>query len=251
MIPHLVYIPYSPWSEKARFALDYCGVEYTRKPFTLMLDDWSVRLKLKRPFKNFTIPILFLPNGQAIEDSCTLAQSLPEVSRTLFKPEHLSEILEINQLCERLLDAGRVLASQTVLHNRDAMLENIPPFVPKALRPYLLSIVHFGIYTLDQQFGVLAKDAKTQRELMHADLLKLRTIIQNKRGPQGTLFESFSFGDIAAAGALHFIKPVQHPKIKISPHTRAAMTQTDFAQEFADLLQWRDQLYAQFRESKA
>lgn len=251
MTRKLVLIPFSPWSEKARFALDYCNVKYTRKSYTIMLDDWWVRILLKRPFGAFTLPFLIQPDGKVVEDSYALSRSIPEVAAQLFPVAQLDDILRVNQLCDQLLDTGRALASQAVLTDREAMFENIPPFIPVKLRPYLLSIVKIAISSLDKQFGVLAKSPEQLLQKMRSDLVQLREIIHAKKGREGTLLEQLSFADIAAAAALHFVSPVQHAKVRIAPHTRKTMTQPSLASEFQDLLTWRDALYTRYRDVSA
>jgi glutathione S-transferase len=47
-MPTLVYLPYSPWSEKARWALDYHGVRYDQSIHVPITGELPLRLRTRR-----------------------------------------------------------------------------------------------------------------------------------------------------------------------------------------------------------
>ena len=62
------------------------------------------------------------------------------------------------------------------------------------------------------------------------------------------LLDAFSFADITMATSLQFILPVDDRYIALGPATRDAWTHPTLASEYADLLAWRDRLYARHRQ---
>jgi glutathione S-transferase len=64
---------------------------------------------------------------------------------------------------------------------------------------------------------------------------------------RNTLLADFTFADLAAAVALGVVRPVEHPVMPLGPGLRAAFTEPGLAEEFGELLAWRDRLYAERR----
>jgi glutathione S-transferase len=60
---------------------------------------------------------------------------------------------------------------------------------------------------------------------------------------------AFSFADIAMATALQLTVPVADGYVALGPATRAAWADDALAAEFADLVAWRDALYARHRRT--
>ena len=61
--PTLIHIPYSPWSLRARWALDDAGVEYRTKSYQIMLGALGLRLRLGKFRGKVTVPVLIV-NGE-------------------------------------------------------------------------------------------------------------------------------------------------------------------------------------------
>ena len=57
----------------------------------------------------------------------------------------------------------------------------------------------------------------------------------------------FTFADVALAVALQPVRPVGDQHLRLGPGTRQAWTEPELAEEFADLLAWRDRLYDEHR----
>ena len=66
MMPELLGLPYSPWSEKARWALDARRVPYREVTYAPLLGEPALRLKLKRWRGNVTVPVLTDDEGRHI-----------------------------------------------------------------------------------------------------------------------------------------------------------------------------------------
>ncbi len=79
---------------------------------------------------------------------------------------------------------------------------------------------------------------------------QLRKALDGK--PEGAAYvegDAFTFADIAMAQAVNGISPVDGSFMNIPPGTRACFTHEAIRQEFADLVQWRDGLYARHRRA--
>ncbi|WP_239014940.1 glutathione S-transferase C-terminal domain-containing protein [Archangium violaceum] len=74
-------------------------------------------------------------------------------------------------------------------------------------------------------------------------LEQLRAALQGRSFLTGT----FSYADITMAVTLQFIQPVEERFIPLGPGRRKAWSHPALAERFADLLRWRDQLYAEHR----
>jgi glutathione S-transferase len=61
------------------------------------------------------------------------------------------------------------------------------------------------------------------------------------------VFDAFSYADIAYAVALQSIRPVADRWLPLGAATRTLWTVPALAEEFADLLAWRDDVYQSWR----
>ena len=68
--PTLFGIHYSPWSLRARWALDHHGVDYRYREHTPLLGEWGLRFRSRKRVGSgpVTVPLLVLPE-RAIDDS--------------------------------------------------------------------------------------------------------------------------------------------------------------------------------------
>ena len=67
-LPELVSLSYSPWSEKARWALDHHGIEYRNIAYTPMLGVPRLRMRLRAMRAKITVPILAHTNADEMRD---------------------------------------------------------------------------------------------------------------------------------------------------------------------------------------
>jgi glutathione S-transferase len=59
----LLALPFSPWSEKARWALDARGVPYDYRRYQPILGEPALRAKLRRARGPVTVPVLTTIDG--------------------------------------------------------------------------------------------------------------------------------------------------------------------------------------------
>src|SRR4051812_15683513 len=99
-----VAIDYSPWSEKARWALDLRRVPYREEAYVPMLGELPLRLRLRRFTGPMTVPVLFTEDGRALTDSLAIARFAEEVGRgaPLFPSGRDGEIARWNERSEAI-----------------------------------------------------------------------------------------------------------------------------------------------------
>lgn len=221
-------IHYSPWTQRARWALDHHQLAYRFVPYAPLVGEPGLRARLRRPFGRVSVPVLF-EEGQVIDDSVDIARHADAVggAPALFTDECPRWVA----LADRALSAGRARTAETVLRDPDAQRDAVAFLAPPALRGALRPVARFGARHLVRKYG--AEPAAALEDVLEA----LRAGLGGRAHLTG---ERLSFGDIAMAGALEFVSPGAH--VKRSEAERRAWTDARLAKRYADLLAWRDEL---------
>lgn len=237
----LIALSYSPWSEKARWALDHHGIRYREIPHLIMLGEPWLRLKTRRLTGKVSVPTLI--DGDRIYcDSFEIARYADWFgSGAPLIGDRLEEVESWNRWSERGLAAGRVLATARTAGDARAKEENVPGFVPNALRPALRPLVTVGIAFLQRKYDY--DHAQTAETHLEETLHRLR---EGLAGGEH-LFGHFSYADVAMATVLDFVSPVANQYIHRGEASRRCWTHDRLASEYRDLVEWRDALYARHR----
>lgn len=244
MTPVLLQLPYSPWSERARWALDARGVEYTQRRYQPLLGELELRRRLKRWSGPVSVPVLITDEG-AIGDSVEIARwaDAHGSGPTLFPSD---EVVKWASRSQAGLAAGRAVSLTRVLAMPDAIDELSPPWARK-LGGVGRAVTRVGVARTRRKYGGSARtDAQHQADL-EAVLDELRAAL----GGRATILESFSFADIAMAQVLCFVAPPDRKYVKLGKANASAFGDPELAKRYADLVAWRDALYARFREATA
>ena len=247
--PILWHLEISHYNEKARWALDYKGVEHVRRAVTPGLQEFTARrLRAGR-----TVPILEL-NGRAIGDSTKIIEKIerrwPEPPLYPVDPEERSRALELedyfDEQCGR--DARRVLFNDNLAAPEKflAMLYGAdhPRFgLLKTLSPLFSQVVK-------RRFRIRPETVEESREKVRAAFDEVEAGI----GPSGYLVgESFTVADLTAASILGLIVvPPEFPYIKLPPDERTAQFQR-FRDSLKDrpAFRWVEDMYARHRRTSA
>jgi glutathione S-transferase len=244
-MPQLIGLPYSPWSEKARWALESRGVKYESRRYEPIIGEPGLRLKLNKWTGKVTVPVLIDDAGKAYGDSADIARWADTQGEgpVLFPKGHENDVVRFVELSERALAAGRALALERMLEDDAALLE----MVPRGMRKFPAigrRVGKLGITRTLKKYGSRG-DLDARRDAFRAELNELRRAREGA-GNRNTLLDAFSFADIAASQALTFVDP---PKsgLKIGDASRRSFRDETLAAEFADLLAWRDELYRAHR----
>jgi glutathione S-transferase len=250
MLPVLLSLPYSPWSERARWALDVRRVEYQKRTYQPLFGEPELRWRLKRLTGNVSVPLLLL-GDRVIGDSFEIAKwaDTQGMGAKLFPAGAEEKISHWNNVAQNALAAGRILSLSRVLQSEEALRE----LVPRALRSFGPSITlsRLGVERTMKKYGD-GKDLKEQEARLIADLEVLRQALgPNPAEKPATLLAEFSYADITAAQALAFVRPPESRHLKIAKGTRQSFGDPALAERFADLLAWRDRLYSLYREPRS
>lgn len=248
MTLHLVYLPVSPWSERARWALDHHRLAYGTTVHTPFLGERKLRKIVGSAAPRATVPVL-LAGGQVLLESWEIARYADAhgSGSKLIPDAHAEEIRRFNTLADETMSAARPLIFAGMLDSPAALDESLPMKVPGFLLPLMRPTTRFATRWLVKKYALEEADLQSRREQLRNTLLELRRSLGTNR----YLLGDFSYADIVMCSFLQPITPVEHRAIRLGPATRAVWTQPALATEFADLIAWRDRLYREHRPERA
>lgn len=245
----LLGLPYSPWSEKARFALDVRRIDYRFRLYTPLLGEPGLRIKLRRWTGTLTVPVLTTDDGSIRSDSVDIARwaDTQGSGDTLFPREREAEMHSLMDLSERALAAGRGLSLLRMLDDGDALREMVPKALRRPLGAVAETIGRAGVKRTLHKYGADARSRDAHFQAFCAALDELREALS--RAPVGeprTLFGRFSFADIAMSQALAFVEPPAFG-LRMGHASRRAFSDPALRERYGDLVAWRDALYETYR----
>jgi glutathione S-transferase len=250
-VPELLALPFSPWSEKARWALDARRVPYRYRLFVPLLGEPMLRIRLRRWTGPVTVPVLTDDDGATFADSADIARwadTRGEGPR-MFPPEHEAAIARYVQLSEEGLAAGRGVSLRRMLVDEEALREMVPKAFRKRLGPLSARLGGYGIARTLRKYGAGAVDAATHQKTLVFVLEELRGGLARAPATAGvakTLLGSFTFADVAMAQVLVFVEPPRFG-LRLGPASRRSFGDPALRERFADLVAWRDALYEAYR----
>jgi glutathione S-transferase len=248
----LLGLVYSPWTEKARFALDFRRVPYTFRHYQPLIGEPALRLKLRRLGGRVTVPVLTTDQGHVLGDSSDIARWADGrgVGPSLFPPEHEEAIGRLVALSDRALAAGRALSLGRMLRDEEALAEMLPRRVRGTLGGIGVRIAEVGIRRTLRKYRGDQAGSEAHRGALMAALDEVRATLQAAPSPSGgtprTLLGRFTFADIAVAQALVSVEPPASG-LKLGPGSRRCFEDPTLREPYADLVAWRDDLYRAFR----
>jgi glutathione S-transferase len=240
---HLVGIAASPWTERARWVLDHHRIDYRWTEYQPLLGGPWLRLFALRPTGRVTLPVL--RDGRAVlRESFEIVQHAERSGAQARLLPDITAVIRWNQRSDRALDAGRLLAAPRFAASDAALDEGLPRALPALLASPLRALERARVRRRPGGRGLDPAESAAAEATLRELLVELRRGLA--RGPH-LRGGRFSYADIAMASALHFVRPVSEAYLQMGPESRACRTQAALAGEFADLLDWRDQLYARHR----
>ena len=235
----LVALSYSPWSEKARWALLHHRVPFRETEYVPMIGVPLLRAFTRRWTGRVTVPAFRADSGELLTDSWEIARwaEAHGQGEPLFPAEHLAGIEAWNAASERIMAAGRALATRRVAGDSEALLEAVPGFVPRSLaRP----LGEAGVRYFIGKYGLDAGTEAERTEAIRHELLRWRAAL----GGSDSVAGAFTYAEVAMAVALQFVKPAESRRPRLRPATARCWTLPVVAAELADLLSWRDRVLA-------
>jgi glutathione S-transferase len=236
----LVSLNVSPWSERAKWALDHHGLAYEVVEYMPVVGEGRLR-RLVGPGKpRATVPVL-LADAEVLSDSWDIAVYADREGKgdKLIPPEHEATVRTWAALADEAANAARAMVLAGILASGAALDEQGPPYVPAWLRPVLRPIARKLTMAFVRKYDLRLEDGEAQTRVVRAALDRLRSALAGS--PH--LLGSFSYADIVMVGLIQNVLPVADRFLKIGPATRAVWTQPALAAEYADLVAWRDGLY--------
>jgi glutathione S-transferase len=277
----LLHLPYSPWSERARWALDLGQIPYQHVTYQPIFGEPRLRLALRRLRGNVSVPVLFTDEAGVLADSFAIARYAHERGRgpRLFPGDAAGDaaITRYNELSDRALTAGRVLALRRIRQDDEALRELVPRTLRRALGPVAVTVSRAAIGRTLRKYGGARQSDESALATLRQALTELRRDLAAAPAPStpapsiapapGTpaaataaapaaatagaapkcLLGEFSYADVTMAQILTFVSPATTGHLKLRPANRAAFSDAKLAAEFADLLAWRDGIYARYR----
>jgi glutathione S-transferase len=235
--------PESPWTERARWPLDHHRLSYEHFSGTRLQDMAKLRLLTRRPTGALPLPIL-RDNLQVISGSFEIALHAERAGTGPRLVPDITAAIRWNRLGERALAASRLLAEQRIAEDPAALQELLPEAVPAGVRELLTPLaeqwvrMHSGPREASPPVSDLAESSL--RDLLG----QVRATLVQSPYLLGT---SFSLADISIAVAIDSFAPRAAGGPALGPATRDCWTHRALSAEFADLLEWRNLIYAKHR----
>jgi glutathione S-transferase len=240
----LIVLPQSPWSERARWALDHHGLGYRLIEHVPFLGERRLRRLVGHPKGRATVPVL-LAAGEVFANSWDIACYADREGRgeKLIPADVESEAQRWNGIAEQAMIAARALTVHGLLASGQALQESLPAGTPGFLRPVLRPLARYGTKWFARKYALNLGDTETPKRALREALEQLRKAIIGS----GYVLARFSYADIVMASVLQAVVPVSDRYLRLGPATRGAWTQADMAAAYDDLVAWRDGLYERHR----
>jgi glutathione S-transferase len=253
----LLGLAYSPWTEKARFALDARRVPYRFRHYQPLLGEPALRLKLRRLTGRVTVPVLTTDDGRLLGDSALIARWADERGEgpTLFPRQHDAAIQRFIDLSERGEAAGRALSLRRMREDDAALAEMVPRKLRERLGRLAIPIAAFGIDRTLRKYEGHREGPEGHHRVLVGVLDELRAALARAPSEDGkptedgkpkTLFGSLTFADIAMAQVLVSVDPPASG-LELGEASRRSFTEPGLRDRYADLIAWRDALYRTYR----
>jgi glutathione S-transferase len=244
VVAELVVLHVSPWSERARWALDHHHIAFREKQHAPFLGELGLRRLRRSDGGRATVPVL-CDGDTVICDSWDIARHADATGSgtTLIPGEHAEAIRAWVRRIDEASAKGRALVIRGMLANDAALDEGLPPPIPGFLRPLMRPFTRFGTRWFGRKYQLDLDAVAENEDAVRAALRELRERIGGGR----YAFGAFSYADIVSATFLQGIAPVADEYIRLGPATREVWHNGTLASEFEDLVRWRDALYRDHR----
>jgi glutathione S-transferase len=242
-----VVLKTSPWSERAKWALDHHGLAYETVQHTPFLGEFRLRrLAGGDGKKRVTTPVL-VDGDRVVSDSWDIALYADREGKgvPLVSAERESEIRRWNDVANDAMGASRTLLVPRLLASGPALDSTLPPFFPRWIRPALRPVTRYATRWFSRKYELRLADEDAKVAEIRGALEQLRRALSTS---SPYLLGSFSYADIVMAIVLQGVVPVDDRYFPLEPPMRAAWIRDDLAVEFSDLLAWRDLVYERHRK---
>jgi glutathione S-transferase len=235
-------LSYSPWSEKARWALDHHRLQYSEREHVPLLGEGLLRWRARNADGNTASVPLLVDGDVSISDSYGIVRHADRVGQG--SPLIVDPVCdEINELCDEGLRHARARVVLRVLASPKALDESSEAAAPAFATPLLRPVARYGADFLARKHGATL----TTPEALDEQLGEVIAGLDQRLGHRNYMLDEFSAADICFAMLLQAVEPVGGGYISLKPATRECWRAPSLVARFAHLLEWRDALYAKHR----
>lgn len=234
-LPVLVGESFSPWTQKARWALERCDLAFDYREYTPTISERWLRLRLRQWSGPVSVPVLLTVEGAA-RGSWDIARHAARRAGD----DRLGDFGLIepwDALSEAALAEARSRVVRAVLDAPDALDEAVASALPWAPARPLRFVARDAARRLDRKYRHLVRDGALREALQ-------RTRLGLRAAGGDHLLGRFSYADITMAVVLESIAPMARTQPRLGPATHRCWCDPALASEFEDLLQWRARLAA-------
>jgi glutathione S-transferase len=233
----LYYIPFSPWSLKARFALAHHGLRASEREYKPLFDEPALRVRLRKARGRISVPVLLTPDGPLL-DSWEIALYADRVGNgtPLIPGAERARISDFNAASERLLSAGRARSMLRAVEDPEAIREALPgPIRDSRLA---IPVGRLGARLFNKKYGIHERDLELHASAMRLELDHLEKSLRGR----SYLLGDFSYADVTMAFGLQVVDPL--PGTPLSSAMRRVAKDPELCDRYSDLLRWRDGIQA-------
>ena len=191
-----------------------------------------------------TVPV-WITGDAVINESHEIAERADAEgnAQKLFLEGRDADMADASALAHRICDAARGRSLVRVLDDRAAVKEALPKMVTRI--PLVSGTVGRTVLKrFNAKYGIVKERYEEFHQQERKALLALRDMVTTaKEAGRITLYERFSYADVALGLALNLVKPL--PGSPMGPASTRCATDAEIGAEFADLLEWRDALDAE------
>jgi glutathione S-transferase len=244
---HFYGVNYSPWTERARWALDHHAIAYRYHEHVPFLGERLLRFRGRHTGKKKVTAPLLTDRSTAYGDSFEIiAWSDRRGSSAGLIDDHDAA----RDWCDRIelgLAASRARTTGRILRDPEALNESAMAVSPALFAPLLRPIAAQGAKYVGRKYGANLDDESAHEQAMTELLDEIRSALGGRASLHGN---GFGAKDILAATFMQGVAPVAERYIALRPALRRAWTCEQLAREYADLVEWRDTLYAKHRKAR-
>jgi glutathione S-transferase len=238
---------YSPWTERACWALDHHLLDFRyREHLALMGNPW-LRLRARKLLGRVSVPYFEDGAGARIFGSIGIARFAERVGTgsRLFPQGLEAEIERVAAECDAVMEVARARVIARLRADDEALRQALPDLFPDAVARALRPVTRATAARVAAEYkSPPATDEAVEREVAP----RLEAFRKRLGGREHLLGDQLTFADIALATTLQSVRPVDRAFWPMKEGTARVWTEPALVERFADLLAWRDGIYARARQ---
>lgn len=241
--PVLYGIAYSPWTLRARWALEHHGIRFTYREHVPLLGEPLLRVRARARGDRATVPLL-VNGAQRIDDSLAIMRHADAIGSGGALGVDEPAVAAWADRLEPCLQAMRVRVTRRTLRDAGALKEAASVAAPGMLAGMLRPVAARGARYIARKYGFDA-DANEDEEA-RATIARGLDAIRSALGEKAYIETTFSAADIMAVTCLQGVQPAA-ALVRLGEATRRVWQDDELAQRYSDLLQWRDAVLEKHR----